>query len=68
MPSATLESACMPVSIRACVAGDARRLLLGVWGGNHRALAFYARQGFTEAGRKAFGSSAYDDLVLGRPL
>ena len=58
----------MLVSIRACVAGDARRLLLGVWDGDHRALAFYARQGSTEAGRKAIGSSAYDDLVFGRPL
>ncbi|RAK60503.1 GNAT family N-acetyltransferase [Phenylobacterium hankyongense] len=48
----------------------ARRLLLGVFGGNDRAKAFYARQGFTQAGVRRFqvGANAYDDLVLARTL
>ena len=60
----------MHEAVEAATAVGARRLLLGVWDGNHRALAFYARQGFTEAGRKAFtiGSSVYDDLILSRLL
>ncbi len=48
----------------------ARRLLLGVYGGNGRAMAFYARQGFTQAGERKFqvGANTYDDLVLARAL
>jgi ribosomal protein S18 acetylase RimI-like enzyme len=54
-------------------AGEARargasRLLLGVWGENARALAFYARQGFATIGTRRFmvGDLACDDLVLAR--
>lgn len=48
----------------------ARRLLLGVYAGNDRALAFYRRQGFAQAGVRRFqvGGNVYDDLVLARPL
>lgn len=48
----------------------ASRLLLGVFGGNDRAKAFYFRQGFTQAGVRKFqvGANAYDDLVLARAL
>jgi GNAT superfamily N-acetyltransferase len=60
----------MHTALEAAIAAGARRLLLGVYDENHRALAFYARHGFVEAGRKPFqvGSRVYDDLVLGRPL
>ena len=60
----------MQAALEAATTAGARRLLLGVYDGNHRALAFYARQGFIETGRKPFqvGSRVYDDLVLGRPL
>lgn len=60
----------MNIALEAATSAGARRLLLGVYDGNHRALAFYARHGFSEAGRKPFqvGSRVYDDLVLGRPL
>ena len=46
------------------------RMLLGVFGGNSRAIAFYARQGFAEAGVRKFrvGANEYDDLVLARSL
>lgn len=49
------------------VAG-ARRVLLGVFSLNARAIAFYARQGFVEAGVRKFhvGENDYDDFVLAR--
>ncbi|MCR5877050.1 GNAT family N-acetyltransferase [Phenylobacterium sp. J367] len=48
----------------------ARRLLLGVFGLNTNAIAFYARQGFSQAGVRKFrvGANEYDDLVLARSL
>ena len=47
-----------------------RRLLLGVYAGNQRALAFYRKQGFADLGTRQFnvGGKLYDDLVLARPL
>lgn len=46
------------------------RLLLSVYGENPSAIAFYARQGFTQAGVRKFrvGETDYDDLVLARSL
>ena len=51
-------------------AGDHQRLLLGVKNDNHRALRFYRKHGFTEAGTRTFqvGACRYDDFVLARPL
>lgn len=47
-----------------------RRLLLGVYIGNARARAFYARMGFSQIGERTFrvGDRDYDDVVLARPL
>lgn len=47
-----------------------QRLLLGVYAGNQRALAFYRKQGFSDLGTRQFnvGGKLYDDLVLARPL
>ncbi|HWT43844.1 MAG TPA: GNAT family N-acetyltransferase, partial [Sphingopyxis sp.] len=47
-----------------------RRLLLGVYAQNERALAFYRKQGFADLGTRQFnvGGKLYDDLVLARPL
>jgi ribosomal protein S18 acetylase RimI-like enzyme len=47
-----------------------RRLLLGVYARNERALAFYRKQGFADLGARQFnvGGKLYDDLVLARPL
>jgi ribosomal protein S18 acetylase RimI-like enzyme len=44
-----------------------RRLLLGVYGGNDRAIAFYERLGFARVGTRRFrvGNNDYDDLILG---
>ena len=47
-------------------ASGADRLLLGVYGENHRAIAFYRRQGFVEAGTRTFrvGQGIYHDLIF----
>ena len=46
------------------------RLLLGVYSGNARAQAFYAKQGFAPIANRQFqvGDRLYDDVVLARPL
>ena len=48
----------------------ARRVLLGVYAENARALAFYAKQGFTRIGERQFqvGANAYGDYILARAL
>jgi diamine N-acetyltransferase len=60
----------MAAAVDAARAAGAPRLLLGVYGGNAGAIAFYARQGFAEVGTRKFpvGANVYDDLVLARPL
>jgi ribosomal protein S18 acetylase RimI-like enzyme len=56
----------MRTAITAATAAGFDRLLLSVFSENARALAFYARQGFTQAGVQKFrvGANDYDDLVL----
>lgn len=48
----------------------ARRLLLGVYAGNARALAFYARNGFRQVGERRFqvGGNTYGDAILALDL
>lgn len=60
----------MATVVEAAVTAGAGRLLLGVYGENHTAMTFYARQGFTQAGERKFqvGANIYDDLVLARAL
>lgn len=60
----------MATACEAAAAAGARRILLGVYGINHAAIAFYARQGFSQAGVRQFqvGANTYDDLVLARDL
>ncbi|UAB78076.1 GNAT family N-acetyltransferase [Erythrobacter sp. SCSIO 43205] len=47
-----------------------KRLLLGVKDDNHRAIAFYRRQGFEIIGTRQFnvGGALYDDFVFARDL
>ena len=47
-----------------------RRVLLGVYGANDRARAFYERQGFTLAGTRRFlvGATWHDDVVYARAI
>ena len=60
----------MATAIDAARAAGAPRVLLGVNGDNRAAQAFYARQGFEQAGVRRFqvGASTYDDLVLAKSL
>ena len=60
----------MGVATEAARTAGARRLWLGVYGENASAIAFYARQGFAQAGVRKFqvGANTYDDLVLARDL
>jgi ribosomal protein S18 acetylase RimI-like enzyme len=46
------------------------RMLLGTHAGNLRAIAFYRRNGFTEAGTRTFqvGTQCCCDLIFARPL
>lgn len=48
----------------------APRLLLGVYDGNARAIAFYRRNGFDTVGTRRFqvGGALFDDLVMSRTL
>jgi ribosomal protein S18 acetylase RimI-like enzyme len=45
---------------------SARRLVLGVYAGNHAAIAFYQEQGFRAVGRRSFrvGETDCEDLIL----
>lgn len=63
-----LGRALMSAAVAAAAGSD--RLLLGVYAGNARALAFYQRQGFTPIGERRFdvGGTLYDDIVLAKPL
>src|SRR3990167_2590985 len=58
----------MTTAMDAAAQAGFTRMLLGVFGGNSRAIAFYARQGYVEAGGRKFrvGATEYDDLVLAR--
>ena len=46
------------------------RVLLGVYAGNRRAIAFYRKHGFDQVATRQFdvGGTLYDDIVLARPL
>lgn len=48
----------------------ARRLLLGVYANNDKAIAFYQHVGFRKLGTRKFnvGGSFYDDFVMGKDL
>jgi len=60
----------MGTAIEGAASQGFTRMLLGVFGGNSRAIAFYARQGYVEAGVRKFrvGANEYDDLVLAKSL
>ncbi|SFS02095.1 Ribosomal protein S18 acetylase RimI [Granulicella pectinivorans] len=62
--------ALMDQAVEGARAQGARRLFLGVYGGNTRALAFYAKAGFAIVGTRRFqmGFEVFDDYVLARGL
>ncbi|HYE47701.1 MAG TPA: GNAT family N-acetyltransferase [Caulobacter sp.] len=56
----------MAAAMEAARARGAKRLLLGAYGENHRAIAFYGKHGFRQVGTRVFhvGENFYDDVVL----
>ncbi|MBV9841422.1 MAG: GNAT family N-acetyltransferase [Sphingomonadaceae bacterium] len=62
--------ALMRLAVEHAARQGAPRLLLGVYIGNARALAFYAKQGFEQIGTRRFrvGDQDYDDVVLARAI
>jgi len=62
--------ALMDAAISDAIALGRTRLLLGTHAGNDRAIAFYRRNGFTEAGTRTFlvGTQQCCDLIFARPL
>lgn len=60
----------MEAAMAAARARGARRLLLGAYGENHRAIAFYRKHGFAQVGTRVFhvGENFYDDVVLAAEL
>ena len=63
--AALMQCAVEEARQRAC-----RRILLGVYRGNERALAFYAKNGFREVADRRFriGDREYDDAVLAKDV
>lgn len=60
----------LAVVIERARARGAKRLLLGAYGENHRAIAFYRKHGFEQVGTRVFhvGENDYDDVVLALTL
>ena len=65
-----LAQTLMEAAVDAARSAGARTLWLGVWELNARAIAFYRKCGFVEAGAQVFvlGADRQLDLVLARPL
>ena len=63
-------NALMEGALHAALAMGKKRILLGVYARNAKALAFYRKHGFVQVGTRTFqvGASVFNDLVLGRPL
>ncbi|CAM3302802.1 GNAT family N-acetyltransferase [Sphingomonas antarctica] len=65
-----IGTALMEYAVSAATESGARRLLLGVFAQNHRAIAFYRKKGFEQLATRKFnvGGTDYDDVVLARQL
>lgn len=65
-----VAAALMHAAVAAARARGARTLWLGVWERNPRAIAFYARSGFVDAGSHAFalGADIQTDRIMVRRL
>jgi ribosomal protein S18 acetylase RimI-like enzyme len=70
IPGLRLGQALMDAAIDDARVLDRKRLLLGTHEGNQRAIAFYRRNGFSEAGTRTFqvGTQVCCDLIFARPL
>jgi diamine N-acetyltransferase len=63
-----IAQALMQAVVRSAAARGGRTLWLGVWERNHRAIAFYARQGFVDVGAHEFvlGKDVQVDRLMAR--
>ncbi len=70
IPNLRPAQALLDAAVADARALSATRLLLGTHAGNQRAIAFYHRNGFTEAGTRIFqvGNQQCRDLIFARPL
>jgi GNAT superfamily N-acetyltransferase len=70
LPNLRPAQALMDAAIADARALHRTRLLLGTHAGNLRAIAFYRRNGFSEAGTRTFqvGSQTCSDLIFARPI
>jgi ribosomal protein S18 acetylase RimI-like enzyme len=70
IPSLRPAQALMDAAVADARALGATRLLLGTHAGNLRAIAFYRRNGFVEAGTRSFqvGNQVCCDLIFAKPL
>lgn len=67
---AGIGAALMQQAIEHAAQQGCRRLLLGVYSGNVRARAFYAKKGFVQIADRRFrvGDREYEDVVLARQI
>ena len=65
-----IAAALMEAATEHARAAGARRLLLGTYEDNHRAMAFYAKHGFETVGTRKFdvGGKLYDDIIMAKRL
>lgn len=65
-----LGSVLMRAAVEEARSQAAARLLLGVYGENHRAIQFYQKHGFVHLGQRQFrvGNRSFDDIVLAKDL
>lgn len=70
IPNLSAGQALMNAAIAEAQAMNCRRLLLGTNADNQRAIGFYRRNGFTDAGTRSFqvGSQCCCDLIMARVL
>lgn len=70
IPDLSAGQALMSAAIADAQALGCRRLLLGTNADNQRAIGFYRRNNFADAGRRTFqvGSQCCCDLIMARPL
>jgi GNAT superfamily N-acetyltransferase len=70
IPNLRPAQALMDAAVADARALGAMRLLLGTHAGNLRAIAFYHRNGFAEAGTRTFqvGKQQCSDLIFAKPL
>jgi GNAT superfamily N-acetyltransferase len=70
VPDLSAGQALMNAAVAEATAMHCHRLLLGTNADNQRAINFYRRNGFSDAGRRSFqvGSQCCCDLIMARPL